>query len=48
MKHGKGIRYAACQWTKKFNKPNGIYRNMKCKFVYSTEKAKLILKKVYK
>ncbi|KAF5813254.1 hypothetical protein HanXRQr2_Chr03g0096081 [Helianthus annuus] len=47
-KHGKGFRYVACQWTKKFTKPNHIYRNMKCKFVYSIDKAKLILKKVYK
>ncbi|MFS7963164.1 hypothetical protein Hanom_Chr08g00734891 [Helianthus anomalus] len=28
-KHGKGFRYMACQWTKKFTKPNRIYRNMK-------------------
>ncbi|KAJ0521552.1 hypothetical protein HanIR_Chr10g0472261 [Helianthus annuus] len=43
-KHGKGFKYAACQWTKKFTKPNGIYRNMKCKFVYSTEKSQADLK----
>ncbi|KAJ0490019.1 hypothetical protein HanHA300_Chr12g0450611 [Helianthus annuus] len=47
-KHGKRFRYVACQWTKMFLKPNYIYRNMKCKFVYSIDKAKLILKKVYK
>ncbi|KAJ0752113.1 hypothetical protein HanPI659440_Chr09g0320611 [Helianthus annuus] len=47
-KHGKGFRYAACQFTKKFTKPNGIYINLRCKFVYSEEKAKLILKKVYR
>ncbi|MFS8016411.1 hypothetical protein Hanom_Chr15g01368381 [Helianthus anomalus] len=47
-KHGKGFRYVACQWTSKFTKPNGIYKNMKCKFVYSIDRAKLILKKVYK
>ncbi|KAJ0922401.1 putative transcription factor B3-Domain family [Helianthus annuus] len=47
-KHGKGFRYTACQFTKKFTKSNGIYRNMRCKFVYSEEKAKLILKKVYR
>ncbi|KAJ0853645.1 putative transcription factor B3-Domain family [Helianthus annuus] len=47
-KHGKGFRYAACQFTKKFTKPNGIYRNMRCKFVYSEEKTKLVLKKVYR
>ncbi|MFS8016755.1 hypothetical protein Hanom_Chr15g01372261 [Helianthus anomalus] len=46
--HGKGFRYVACQWTKKFTKPNRIYRNLKCKFVYYTNKAKLIIKKVYK
>ncbi|MFS7975821.1 hypothetical protein Hanom_Chr10g00885191 [Helianthus anomalus] len=47
-KHGNGFRYIACEWSKKFTKPNGIYKNMKCKFVYFPYKAKLILKKVYK
>ncbi|KAJ0852057.1 putative DNA-binding pseudobarrel domain superfamily [Helianthus annuus] len=47
-KHGKGFRYVAWEWTKKFTKPDRIHRNMKCKFVYSPDKAKLILEKVYK
>ncbi|KAF5765277.1 hypothetical protein HanRHA438_Chr15g0714191 [Helianthus annuus] len=47
-KHGKGFRYVASEWVKKFTKPNRIYKAMKCKFAYCLDKAKLILKKVYK
>ncbi|MFS7988441.1 hypothetical protein Hanom_Chr11g01034831 [Helianthus anomalus] len=45
-KHGKGFRYVASEWRKKFLNLNGIKPPGKCTFVYEPNVGKLIMKKV--